>query len=267
MGGRGSKSTTATASGGGGATTPQAQQPPQQQAVQATPMTPQQQAQNLQQAAAQSATPPAAINDKAMSQADINRLVASQNAYMQQNPDADIARGLYISAANAGGGYSMSQNLNYKLEHGGTLNGNESFIYQNLRGSMQQIGADVTLNRGAHADVVQALGVSNWSNMSASQLQQALVGKSWTSNSFTSCSYDQSKNPFFNGPNSGGREVVLRMHTSGQTRAMLGARKQTELVLDIGTNFEVTNVGYTGRTATPRNGSPTRQIVLDVDVW
>ena len=267
MGGRGSKSTTATASGGGGATTPQAQQPPQQQAVQATPMTPQQQAQNLQQAAAQNATPPATINDNAMSQADINRLVASQNAYMQQNPDADIARGLYISAANAGGGYSMSQNLNYKLEHGGTLNGNESFIYQNLRGSMQQIGADVTLNRGAHADVVQSLGVSNWSNMSASQLQQALVGKSWTSNSFTSCSYDQSKNPFFNGPNSGGREVVLRMHTSGQTRAMLGARKQTELVLDIGTNFRVTNVGYTGRTATPRNGSPTRQIVLDVNVW
>lgn len=256
MGGRGSRSATSGGSLPTSSTMPTAM-----------PMTALQVDQSIDQAAAQNPTPPAAIVDSALSQSDLQRLVANQNAYMQNDPDADIARGMYISKNTDSSGYSMSQNLNYKLEHGQALNGNESYMYQHLRGAMQTLGVDVNLNRGAHADVVQALGVQSWQGMSAAQLNQALVGKTWTSNSFTSSSYDRSKNPFFNGPNSGGREVVLNMHVSQQARGMLGARSQTEVVLDVGTHFQVTGARYTGATATPRNGSPTRQIVLDVDVW
>lgn len=222
---------------------------------------------DVNQAAAVGQAPPDSISDSALSQADIQRLVAAQDAYLEDNPDADIARSLYISAKTDSAGYSMSQNLNYKLEHGGALNGNESFIYQNLRGAMQPLGVDATLNRGAHADVVQALGLHHWSGMTDAQLDAAVKGKSWVSNSFSSTSYDLSKNPFLSGAQSGGREVVLNLHVSKQTRVMLGAKKQTEVVLDVGTHFQVTGAKFTGVTATPRTGVPTKQIALDVDVW
>ena len=233
----------------------------------ATPMTAVQVDQSIAQAAQQNAQAPASINATQAQNPDIQRLVANQDAYMLQNPDADLARSMYISKATDASGYSMSQNLNYNLEHGNALNGNESFMYQNLRGAMQQLGVDMQMNRGAHADVVQALGVQSWSGMSAQQLSQALTGASWTSNSFTSASYDQSKNPFFNGPNSGGREVVLNMHVSKQTRVMMGARSQAEIVADVGTHFRVTGAGFTGKIATPRNGRAVQQIYLDVEVW
>ena len=260
MGGRGSSSASSRAVG---STVPvmTAQMPV------GRPISAAQLSQNQAQAASQNAAPPQVIASGDISQADLQRLVDNQHDYMQQNPDADIARSLYISAATDSAGFSMSQTLNHKLENGGALNGNEAFIYDNLRGAMQPLGADVMLNRGAHASVVRALGVSDWSQMSAAQLKSSLVGKSWTSNSFTSASYDESKNPFFHGPFSGGREVVLRMHTAKSANVMLGARKQAEVVLDIGSHFQVTDVGFTGQTATPRNGRPTKQIVIDVDVW
>ena len=118
----------------------------------------------------------------------------------------------YISKADAGGGYSMSQIFNNKLNNDLKLNANEKFMDKFLQQGMHPIGKDVILYRGAHEDFLQQLlGVKNYSNMTEQQLKQALIGAEYTTKSYTSASYDKSKNPFYTGPNSGGREIEMEI--------------------------------------------------------
>ena len=172
----------------------------------------------------------------------------------------------YISKATDSSGYSMAQNLNYKLENGLPLNANEKFMVKYLTQGMHDIGKDTVLYRGAHSDLLERLGVSNYQNYSQAQLQQMLVGSTFKTKSFTSASYDKSKNPFYTGPNSGGREIELVIKAPSTTKMVFGAKSQAETILGIGQNFKVTGVSYTGRTASPRNSSsymPVLQVELE----
>lgn len=206
------------------------------------------------------------INAQNLSQAQVDAIIDQQEDDF--TIDQSLAAKQYISARDTGNGYSMSQNLNYKLENGGSLNANERFMEQQLSSAMHPLGQDTVLHRAAHSDLITALGVHNYQGMTDAQLSQALVGASWDSKSFTSTSYDRSKNPFISGSQAGGREVVMRIHASGAARGVFVNKAQAEVVLARGTHFEITGASFTGSTKYPRaTGRPMREVVLDVDVW
>ncbi len=185
------------------------------------------------------------------------------------DPDVTDAIKLYISNSNPNGdGYSHAQNLNYKLDNGMSLNASEKFIDDNIQAGMHAIGKDTTLVRYAHDDILKSLGVSDYTKMSDSQLQKALVGTTFKTTSYTSTSYDAKKSPFApNAPLGGGREVVINIKAGANTKVVFGAKKQAELVLNRGTNMKVTGIHYDGSYATPRNGSTKPRVVLDVETY
>lgn len=170
----------------------------------------------------------------------------------------------YISKVTDAQGYSMSQNLNHKLNNGLKLNANEKFMDKYLQQGMHDIGKDVVLYRGAHDDFLKQLGISNYQSMTEAQLQKSLVGAQYQTKSFTSTSYDKNKNPFYVGANSGGREIEMVIQAPSSTKMVFGAKSQSEIILNKNTKYEVTGVRYTGRTATPRNSSNKK--VLEVQV-
>lgn len=172
----------------------------------------------------------------------------------------------YISKATDAQGYSKSQNLNYKLDNDLPLNANEKYMLNYLQKGMHDIGKNVTLYRGAHDDLLKSLGVNNYQGMSEKQLQQALIGAQYQTKGFTSTSYDKSKNPFYVGANSGGREIEMVIKAPASTKMVFGAKSQTEIVLNRGTKYQITGVRYTGRTATPRNAGSKKVLELEVQV-
>ena len=185
------------------------------------------------------------------------------------DPDVTDAIKLYISDSNPNGdGYSHAQNLNYKLDNGLPLNPSEKFIDDNIQAGMHAIGKDTTLVRYAHDDILKALGVSNYSSMTDTQLQKALVGTTFKTTSYTSTSYDAKKSPFApNAPLGGGREVVININAGANTKVVFGAKKQAELVLNKGTNMRVTGIHFDGTYATPRNSGTKPRVVLDVETF
>ena len=191
--------------------------------------------------------------------------------YMEDiyDPDVTDAIKLYISDSNPNGdGYSHAQNLNYKLDNGLPLNPSEKFIDDNIQAGMHAIGKDTTLVRYAHDDILKALGVSNYSSMTDTQLQKALVGTTFKTTSYTSTSYDAKKSPFApNAPLGGGREVVININAGANTKVVFGAKKQAELVLNKGTNMRVTGIHFDGTYATPRNSGTKPRVVLDVETF
>ena len=172
----------------------------------------------------------------------------------------------YISKATDSSGYSMAQNLNYKLENGLPLTANEKFMVKYMMQGMHPIGKDTILYRGAHEDLLQKLGVNNYQNYTEAQLKQMIVGSTFKSKSFTSTSYDKSKNPFYTGPNSGGREVEIVIKAPGSTKMVFGARSQAEMILGIGTEYKVNDISYTGRYATPRNAGTKKVVRVELEV-
>ena len=134
----------------------------------------------------------------------------SVNADAYDDPDFSYARKLYVSDATGPNGFSFSQNLNYKLDNGLPLDANEQFMHDMLGLGMRPIGKDTMLFRAAHDDILKQLGVSDYTKMSQAQLQQQLIGTTMQTTSYSSWSYDKSKNPFLPGqPNGGGREVYM----------------------------------------------------------
>lgn len=189
----------------------------------------------------------------------VNNLVSFEQANF--DPDQVSAIKSYISKQQDAKGFTMSQNLNFKLDNNLPLSVNEQFMNTFMQSAMHTLGQDITLYRGAHQDLLERLGVKNYHTMSESQLQKALIGKAYTTTSYSSTSYDKSKNPFYTGANAGGREVELVMKTGKNTKVVLGAKSQTEIVTNIGTNYKVTGVRFTGRTATPRAKSGSYPVV------
>ena len=172
----------------------------------------------------------------------------------------------YISKAVDAQGYSMSQVLNNKLNNGLKLNANEKYMDKFLQEGMHDIGKDITLYRGAHEDFIQRLGIKNYEKMTESQLKKALVGAQYSTPSFTSASYDKNKNPFYTGMNAGGREIEMVIKAPKSTKVVLGAKSQAEMIINKGTKYKVTDVKYTGRTATPRNVGSKKVLQVEVEV-
>lgn len=185
------------------------------------------------------------------------------------DPDVTDAIKLYISDSNPNGdGFSHSQNLNYKLDNGIPLNPTEKFIDENIQAGMHAIGKNSNLVRYCHDDILRSAGISDYTKMSDSQLQSALVGKTFTTTSYMSTSYDGKKNPF--NPSAiggGGREVVMNVKAGKDTKMVFGAKKQAEIVLDKGTNMRIVGIHYDGTYATPRNAGRKPRVVLDVETY
>ena len=185
------------------------------------------------------------------------------------DPDVTDAIKLYISDSNPNGdGFSHSQNLNYKLDNGTPLNATEKFIDDNIQAGMHSIGKDSNLVRYCHDDILQSAGIKDYTKMSDAQLQSALVGKTFTTTSYMSTSYDGKKNPF--NPNAsagGGREVVMKIKAGKDTKMVFGAKKQAEIVLNKGTNFRITGIKYDGSYATPRNSGRKPRIELEIETY
>lgn len=195
--------------------------------------------------------------------------VISANADAYDDPDFNYARKLYVSDATDSAGFSFSQNLNYKLDNGIKLDANEQFMKDMLQNGMRPIGKDTMLFRAAHDDILKQLGISDYTKMTQAQLQQKLVGTTMQTTSYTSWSYDKSKNPFLPGqPNGGGREVYMVNKSAATTNMFFGAKAQAEVVTNIGTNLKISNVYFDGTYATPRlRSGKVPRIVIEVESW
>lgn len=184
-------------------------------------------------------------------QYDINTRIAI-NQYIRENTDAS--------------GYTMSQNLNHKMEEGLPLTANEQYVKDHLINAMHEIGTDAVLVRAAHKDFLEALGVKNYQHMSASQLDAAIKGAEYTEKKFISCAMDPKKNPFISGYASGGREVYINIKAPSETKGILGNSKQSEVILAPGTTLRATGAHFDGTYATPRNGGTLPRVVVDVEI-
>jgi hypothetical protein len=185
------------------------------------------------------------------------------------DPDVTDAIKLYISDSNPNGdGFSHSQNLNYKLDNGKPLNATEKYIDDNIQAGMHSIGKDSQLVRYCHDDILKSAGIADYTKMSDAQLQSALVGKTFTTTSYMSTSYDGKKNPFNpSAPAGGGREVVMKINAGKDTKMVFGAKKQAEIVLNKGTNFKITGIKYDGSYASPRNSGTKPRIELEIETY
>lgn len=185
------------------------------------------------------------------------------------DPDVTSAIKLYISDSNPNGdGFSHSQNLNYKLDNGLPLNATEKYIDDNIQNGMHSLGKDSNLVRYCHDDILRKCGISDYTKLSDSQLQQKLVGTKLQTTAYMSTSYNAKNNPFAPGaPGGGGREVVMNVKAGKNTQVVFGAKKQSEIVINKGTNMKITGVHYDGSTAYPRNKGAKPRIVIDVETY
>lgn len=220
------------------------------------------------QAAAAPTQPRTGVNYKPYTDNDAAILIGA-NADAYDDPDFNYARKLYVSDATDGSGFSFSQNLNYKLDNGIALNANEQFMKNMLGNGMRPIGQDTVLFRAAHDDILKQLGIKDYTKMTQTQLEQKLVGTTMQTTSYTSWSYDKSKNPFLPGqPQGGGREVYIINKAQSSTNMFFGAKSQAEVVTNVGTNLKIKKVYFDGTHATPRLRSRSvPRIVIEVESW
>lgn len=194
--------------------------------------------------------------------------IISANADSYQDPDFVSAQKMYISDATDSQGYSYSQSMNYKLDNGLPLNATERWINDNLQNGMHDLGKDTTLVRYCHDDILQKCGISDYTKMTDSQLQSKLIGTELKTTAYLSTSYNGKKSPFAPGqPLGGGREVVMNVKASSNTKVVLGAKAQSEIVLNKGTNMRITGIHYDGTYATPRTKGTRPRVVIDVETF
>ena len=210
----------------------------------------------------------AVINATAFDDNDAQNLVdAMDDVYT--DPDFVDARKLYIANNNPNGdGYSIAQNLNYKLDNGIALDANEKFVDDNIQFGMHAIGKDSKLVRYAHDDILKSLGISDYTKMTDKQLQSKLVGTRFETKSYMSASYDAKKSPFAPGqPQGGGRECIIKMNVGKNTKIIFGNQKQAEAVINKKVGFEVKNIYFDGSYANPRNKGTRPRVVLEIDTY
>ena len=236
---------------------------------------------------ATSAPTPAArsgpIAYKPLTHQDASALAAMENDPTNYDPSVQAARKMYISNTNFDGkGHSMSQSMNWHLKNGAdfhkdtpkslgvSANDFASMQYTDdyLQRGMHTIGKDTILQRGAHIDDLAPFGITTTRGMSIGQLKKMLVGQHGSSPAYMSTSYDVKSNPFLGSGSgvSGGREVVYEIHAHKDVQCMLGAKKQTELILNKNQGYTIKDVQLTGNTATPRLGSPMPQIKIIIEM-
>jgi hypothetical protein len=213
-----------------------------------------------------------AATPTAVAQSTVFKQLAGQDEqdvialYQGYDINTKMAIGQYVRQDQQSGGYTMSQNMNHKLENDIPLNANEQYVATKLDAAMHPIGKDIVLNRGAHQDFLQALGVQNYASMTESQINTKIAGTEYTEKKFVSTAWDTSRNPFMSGPVSGGREVYLNINAPATTKAVIGNPSQTELVLSRSTKYRIKGAHFDGTTAYPRNGGAKPRIVVDVEI-
>ncbi len=213
----------------------------------------------------QAVGPPTGHHFPPLTQNQQDTLLAAQRP--KQDQAALYAIYEYTSPGAQRNGYSLSQNTNHALENGQPLSPRQQAMVSGLNKLMGPIGVETTLYRADHDDFLRRMGV-DYQHLTIAQLKQQLIGRTWQPKGFTSTSHDKSKNPFWPGNyQSGGREVIMRIHTGRSTKIALVQRSQAEVVLGVGTNFRITGVRDTGTWAHPRVGGRKKVIEIDVDTW
>lgn len=195
--------------------------------------------------------------------------IISANADSYQDPDFVSAQKMYISDATDNQGFSYSQSMNYKLDNDLPLNATEKWINDNLQNGMHDLGKDTNLVRYCHDDILQKCGISDYTKLSDSQLQSKLIGTELKTTAYMSTSYNAKNSPFApNQPLGGGREVVMNVKAGSNTKVVLGAKAQSEIVINKGTNLRITGIHYDGSYATPRTSSKAKpRVVIDVETF
>ena len=191
------------------------------------------------------------VFDDMEEQYDINTILAI-NQYIRQDLQSN--------------GFTMSQNMNHKLENDMKLNANEQYVADRLTAGMHDLGRDLVLTRAAHKDFLESLGVKNYQNMTSAQLNAAVKGAEYTEKKFVSTAIDPKKNPFMSGPQSGGREVYIHIKAPKTTKSIMGNRKQSEVILGKGVKFRATGARFDGTMAYPRSGGALPRVVVDVEI-
>ena len=229
------------------------------------------------------------VNPTAMSDSDAQQLRDQQDSAYDASTTAAVK--MYISNTDFDHqGHSLSQVMNYLESEGVDLStanpasinsrfglnlssgdlASMQYTSSYMDRAVHPLGRDTTLQRGAHDDMLrQAFGIRDYSKMSQTQLQSTLVGQTFKNTSLLSTSYDVSKNPFLSNSSSqsGGREVVYNIKAGKNTKVLFGAKSQSEVVIAKGTDFRITGVRYSGKTATPRGGRSKPQVVIDIETY
>lgn len=187
--------------------------------------------------------------------------------------------------------YSMSQNMNYLMMQNAKngkavtdgMNANQLYTYRHLMGAMHNLGYNVNLTRYDHADFVNSLlrqaGIrSDYTQMSAAQLSNALVGRTYREERLVSTSYNQFKNApqstkgvFMN------RAVRIEYRAKASTQAMMpgngpGGRIGEIVMAPSGgvDNYRVLGVRYDNSVNVRQKGtswlSSQKQLVIEVEV-
>lgn len=190
-----------------------------------------------------------------------------QNLSQQYDINTRNAIRQYIREDQQANGFTMSQNMNHKMEEGTPLTANEQYVKSRLEAAMHPLGQDAVLTRAAHKDFLEALGIKNYQNMSAAQLDAAIKGAEYTEKKFVSAAMNPKNNPFINGSASGGREVYINIKTPSDTRCVLGNTKQSEVILAPGVKFRATGAHFDGTYAYPRLGGMLPRVIVDVEIY
>ncbi len=194
--------------------------------------------------------------------------IISANADAYQDPDFVSAQKMYVSDATDNQGYSFSQSMNYKLDNNLPLNATEKWINDNLQNGMHDLGKDTNLVRFCHDDILQKCGINDYSKLTDKQLQSKLIGTELKTTAYMSTSYNANKSPFApNQPLGGGREVVMNIKASSTSKVIFGAKNQSEIVMNKGTNLRIIGIHYDGSYATPRNKGSRPRVILDVETF
>ena len=213
----------------------------------------------------------------------VQALVDVENDDTNYDPSVVAARKMYISNTNFDGqGHSASQAMNYQLSRGADfhkdtpsslgMSANDfatlQYMDDYLQRGMHTLGADAVLYRGAHVDSLAQFGIASTRGYTEAQLKRMLVGQHGSSNAYMSASYDVTKNPFLGSGSgvSGGREVVYEIRAHSGVQCILGARAQSELILNKNQGFTIKDVKFTGNTATPRLGSAMPQVRITIEM-
>ena len=61
--------------------------------------------------------------------------------------------------------------------------------------------------------------------------------------------------------------MIYNIKAGSNTKMLFGAKAQSEIVLNKGTAFKITDVKYTGKTAYPAGGRSKPQIVIDIETY
>lgn len=206
-------------------------------------------------------------NYQDLSDSDASSII-SANANSYADPDFVTAQKMYISDAVNADGFSFSQSMNYKLDNGLALNANEKWINDNLQKGMHDLGKDTNLVRYCHDDILQKCGIKDYTKLSDSQLKSKLIGTELKTTAYMSTSYNAKNNPFAPGAQyGGGREVVMNIKAGSGTKVVFGAKSQSEIVMNKGSNLRITGIRYDGTYASPRLGGSKPRVVIDLETF